>query len=113
MEVRCRRQVPHHQFITKGVHLLRVEPDCLYETDKWTLKPIRQASQKVNVTFHHVTVPRVNVHSIVRGHMKQFELSLDGVGDLAKVKTIALKPLSKDSFNILELINHGISVIDI
>lgn len=113
MDVRCRRRVPRQKFIPKGVYLLRVEPNCFYETDKWTLKPIRQVSEKVSMTFRHVTVPRVNVRAIVRGHLEKFELSLNGVGDLAKVKTIALRPLQRDNFNVFDMIDNDISVFDI
>ena len=63
----------------------------------WMLKPVKHVHGKASSKFTHIDIPRVNVREGLQGHIKNFELSLNNVEDLATVKTVKLKPLAPES----------------
>ena len=97
VDVRCQGDIPRRIDLKEGVHLLHVQPTCMYSTQMWMLKPIKHVRGKAISKFTHIDAPRVNVREVLQGHIKNYELSLDNVEDLATVKTVELKPLAPES----------------
>ena len=61
------------------------------------LKPVKHVHGKASSKFTHIDIPRVNVYEVLQGHIKNFEISLNNVEDLATVKTVKIKPLAPES----------------
>ena len=95
--------MPQLIHLPRGVHLLYTEEDCVYEGDQWNLHPVKQVHTNSHLSYARVNVPSINVHQIVSQHIEKFKSSMVDLQDLARVKTITLKPLREDSTDRVNL----------
>ena len=112
--VRCKGNMTQTTSLPRGVHLLHVEEGCIYEGERWSVRPVDQVHSKARLTYSQIAVPAVNVHNIVEQHIEQFKDSMVEMKDLARVKTISLKPLDEaDSTSKVDLSNFLNSNMDV
>ena len=100
--------------LPRGVHLLHVKENCIYEGERWSVRPVMQVHYKARLMFAQISVPVVNVPTIVQQHIDRFKNSITAIKDLARVKTISLTALKEDdapnNVNFEEFLNPNIDV---
>ena len=100
--------------LPRGVHLLHVEENCIYEGERWSVRPVMQVHCKARLTFAQISVPVVNVPTIVQQHIDRLKNCITAIKDLARVKIISLNALKEDhapnSVNFEEFLNPNIDV---
>ena len=114
--IRCPSKSSTKLVMSRGTFLIHVEDGCLYESDTWKLYGLRQAKDKVRLSYTLVDVPRVNTVTRVTTHVKVFKDRVSQLKELSHVKQIQLKPLNEDSrisSDINSLIYTDFNIIDI
>ena len=116
ISVRCRLHPPKKLSLSRGVFLINVEENCMYEGHTWRLYGIRRTQSEYKLAYTLLDLPTINIPTLLAGHVNKFVDETANLEMLSPVKTVSLKPLQysgpRDS-DFDGLLSNELSTIDI